>query len=89
MILEVIAEVILPSIGRAVGYIIFDILGQIIFYSTGYLTLKAVTFGKYPENYFPKNGDTKKETYVIIIGIVVWMLGALVGYTYFGGYFGG
>ncbi len=85
MVLEVIAEVVLPFIGRVTGYILFDILGQIIFYSTGYLTLKTVTFGKYPENHSPKNGGNKKENHVIIIGAVIWMLGALVGYTYFGG----
>ncbi len=42
MILEGIVEVVFPLIGRVLGYIIIEFLGQIVFYSSGYLTLKLI-----------------------------------------------
>jgi len=84
MILEGIAEVVFPFIGRVLGYIIIEFLGQIVFYSSGYLTLKLITFGKYPETFALPEVNSNQETYCIIIGITAWILAIIAGVIYFG-----
>lgn len=83
MILEGIVEVVFPFIGRVLGYIIIDFLGQIVFYSSGYLTLKLVTLGKYPEPFVPPGDGSNQEAYCIITGITAFILVFVSGFLYF------
>ena len=84
MILEGIVEVVFPFIGRVLGYIVIEFLGQIIFYSSGYLVLKLITFGKYPETFVLPKGDSNQETYCIIIGLTAWVSAIIAGAICFG-----
>ena len=83
MILEAIVEVVFPFVGRVLGYVIIDFLGQIVFYSSGYLILKLVTLGKYPENFVPPGGGSNQETYCIVTGITALVLVFVSGFLYF------
>jgi len=74
MIGEIITEVIAPAIGRILSYILIEIIGNIVCYNLGYGFSKVVTFGKYPETYFPPEGSSKQETILMCIGILVFFL---------------
>lgn len=84
MILEGLFEAVLPAIGRVLGYIVIELFFQVVCYATGFVFLRAVTFGKFPEHYIPKGSSSNQEAYVIVIGITVIVLTILGVAAYHG-----
>ena len=83
MIIEIIAETILPVIRRAIGYIVLEIICRIIFYTTGYAFLKIVTLGKKPKKYIPWYSTIDQETNVTITGGYLWLTLFILLIVYF------
>lgn len=84
MVLELIAEAILPFVGRVLGYIVMDLLAYGVFYFTGLAVLKILTLGRYPDEYFWQRGRSGQDAFSIMVGLLVWvalLLAALVKYT--------
>ncbi|NGN98843.1 hypothetical protein G5S52_14675 [Grimontia sp. S25] len=80
MALEALVEAVLPVIGRAVGYIFVDILLNVVCYLTGYVVLKVLTLGRYPKAFLETDRRGSSEHYVLIVGLLFWVL---VGYLVF------
>jgi hypothetical protein len=74
VILEGLVEVVLPAIGRFIAYCVVELFFQFVCYSVGFVVLRAVTLGRYPEKYIPRTSDTNQEIYVIIIGLTALVL---------------
>jgi len=83
MIFEAIAEAVFPVLGRILGYIFLDLIGQIICYSIGFVTVKIFTLGRHPKTFFPPGSDSGQEIYVILVGIAVSILIFISGMVYF------
>ena len=83
MIIEAFAEVIFPVIGRIIGYIAFEIIGRIFFYTTGYVFLKIITLGKKPKKYIPWYSAIDQETHVTITGAYLWLGLFVLLFVYF------
>jgi len=65
--LETIAEGLFHFIGRVAGWIVVDILLDIVFSLTGRLFLRVVTVGRYP----PTEGDDYSESFIQVVGFLV------------------
>jgi len=74
---------ILESVVAAVGYIVVEILFHVISYCTGFLILKTVTFGKFPERFISPRSDEKQDLYVIYTGLSFWLLVLVFVVVYF------
>lgn len=47
--LDSLLELLIHGAGRVLGYIIIEILFDIVFYCIGVLFIKIITFGRYPK----------------------------------------
>lgn len=72
--LEELVEAVVPAIGRALVYICIEVIAHVVFYYTGFVLLRAVTFGKYPQKSRLDLIDTKLGNYIIFTGLVFWVL---------------
>ena len=70
MVLETILEVVIPFIGRIIGFIFLEIFFHLVIYTIGYVVLKIITYGKYPEEEFSLESDLHRETYVYLMGLI-------------------
>ena len=78
MVFETILETVFPLIGRILGFIFFEILTYMVMYSIGFVFLKIITFGKYPEEYISPYSELKQEAYVYMTGILICVLLVIV-----------
>ena len=83
MVIELLAETILPAIGRIIGYIAIEIIGRIFFYTTGYAFLKIITLGKKPKKYVAWYDTIDQQTEVTITGCCLWLASFLLLLVYF------
>ena len=67
-----IAEVVIPFIGRLVGWVFVEFLGHMVCYLTGYAVLKALTLGRHPKSYTSPWSEANKNFYVMLTGGVAW-----------------
>ena len=60
---------------RGIGYIIGEILFATIFYWTGWLFYRVITFGKYPpkEDRMSFTQDTHSHGFVSFTGLMLWI----------------
>ena len=77
----------LPSSGlgtlfRLLKSIVVDVLYDTVCYPVGWLTIKLLTFGKYPETGLKEamKDDSREESWVAVVGVVPI---ALLGYLLF------
>lgn len=74
MPIDELSEGLLRALFRLVGQFIVEIVGEIILHKSGWLFLRAVTFGRYP----PPEPRQYNEGLVIAVGIVVWVAGVVI-----------
>lgn len=81
MIIEAILETISPLIGRVIGFLLLEVFVHMIVYSAGFVFLKIITLGKYPEEFISSNSDLHREVYVYLMGwlicislIIIWLI---------------
>ncbi|MEZ9524060.1 hypothetical protein [Enterovibrio norvegicus] len=67
---ELIFELVLPTIGRFIVFLLVELLFQIIFYFTGYPIVKMLTLGAYPKVMGESDGS---DNVTSIIGLMVWL----------------
>jgi len=73
MVLEVVLEVIFPVIGRILGFIFLELLTHAVFYTVGFVFLKIITLGKYPDEFISPKSDLHQQTYVYLMGWVIFL----------------
>jgi hypothetical protein len=73
MILEVLIDVILPAIGRLIGFILLDVLLYIFWYSSGFVLCRVFTLGRYPKKHIPWDNEVHQELLVNMVGFVFWV----------------
>jgi hypothetical protein len=82
VVVEIIFEAILSVVGRVIGYILIELIFQVICYLTGYAFLKIVTVGTYPKKFFLPGSDEKSDYGVCLVGFLVWAL-CIVSFIFF------
>lgn len=75
-------ELIVELLSMLVRIIVVEILFGIVFYWTGWLVCKVVTFGRYPKPMELSNGKNR-DTRVFLVGFIV-CLGSFLSFTYWG-----
>ena len=82
--LDDIFEGFLIGIGRAIGYILVELLFEIVFYYVGYPFVKIITLGSYPK---PRNRDnllletdTRQGQLTSVVGLLITIAAIIVVY---------
>lgn len=81
MIIESFIEVVAPTIGRMLTYIVLDIIGHFICYNLGFVFLRLISMGKYPRAYYPTRFDDNDEAIVMVAGVFIVITLALVVFS--------
>jgi len=74
VVVEIIFETIFPALGRLLSYLVLELFGQVVCYTTGYFLVKVATLGKRPIKYIPASSNEAQESGLILIGLLFWAL---------------
>ena len=73
-------ELMLAMILRSIWFLVSEMLWGLVCYVVGYSFLKAVTFGRYPKTFVPRDLTEFFDSFVAAVGFVVLLSVALVLY---------
>lgn len=71
--MDSILEAIGGFILRGIGYFLIEIVFEVIFYLTGYLALKGITLGRYPQNILEFHNRERQDVYCMCVGAIFWL----------------
>ena len=72
MILEILLEVILPTIGRVLSFIFIEVLIHMVCYTTGFVLCRILSLGRFPRRYTSWLSDHSQELLVNMVGFMFW-----------------
>ena len=73
MIMDILFETIFPAIGRILICLFVEIIYNTICYLTGYVVIKSLTAGRYPEEFRLSEGINEPSN-VSLAGLVTWIV---------------
>ena len=72
MIFDVLIDVILPTIGRVLGFIFVEVMIHMVCYTTGFVLCRTLTLGRFPRQYTSWLSDDSQELLVNMVGFMFW-----------------